>query len=272
MSVLLISRGTMSGVGLLVQQLEASTGWRSVSREDLAELVNQHGALAQRIVAQLDKATQAYEQFCELRRPYVILMRAALLECAQADELIYHGFSGHLLVPRIAHFQRVRINAPVPLRVEMTMARRQCSAEEARDYIRQDDEERVRWARFMYGKDIRDPGLYDLCINLERKSIETACRVICALAQDADCQATLASREQVERLLLASQVEAALVVDRRTAEIEAGARVEDGRVTVTGPYLDDARVEQVLEVARSVAGVELVEYEPGYAPILVMGS
>lgn len=268
MPVLLISRGTMSGVRKLVDRLEECTGWRSVSREDLVELVNRHGALAQRIVERLSKATQAYEQFCELRRPYVILMRTALLEYAREGDLIYHGYSGHLLVPPVGHFRRVRINAPLALRVEMTRARLDCSEEEAREHIAGDDEARVRWARFMYGKDIRDPGLYDLCIDLERTSIETACRVICSLAADPGCQSTPESTAQVENLLLASHVEAALVVDPRTAEIEAGARVEAGEVTVTGPYLDDARVEQVLAIARGVEGVGEVVYEPGYAPVL----
>jgi cytidylate kinase len=272
MSVVLISRGTMSGVTKLVERLVVCTGWRCISREDLVALVNRHGELAQRIVDRLGRAIQNYDQFCELRRPYVILMRTALLEYACEGDLIYHGYSGHLLVPPIRHFLRVRTNAPLALRLDMTRERLGCSEEDALTYIESDDEQRVRWARFMYGTDIRDPALYDLCINLERVPMDTGARVICALAQDEECQATTASREAAERLLLASQVEAALVSDPRTLDIEAAAQVSDGRVTVTGPYLEEIQMETLREVASGVPGVSEVSYVPGFAPFLGVGS
>jgi cytidylate kinase len=265
MPVILISRGTMSGVTLLVERLRDCTGFGCVAREHLVALVNQHGELAQRIVERLGNPAQDYEQLCELRRPYVILMRAALLEYAARDNLIYHGYSGHLLLPPLHHVVRIRINAPIAMRIAMTMRRLQCSEEAAKAHITRDDEERVRWARFLYGRDIRDPSLYDVCINLERMSIATACNLLCALKDDAECQATPASVEAVERLRLATRVEAALATDERTAEIEVGAQATDGRVTITGPYVDDARRETVLDIARAVAGVGEVDYRYGYA-------
>lgn len=266
MSVVLISRGTMSGVTLLVEQLRERTGARCVSREDLVALVNQHGALAQRIVEQLSDAARAYEAFCELRRPYLILMRAALLEYAQRDNLVYHGFSGHLLLPPIPHFMAIRLNAPREVRTAMTMQRLHCDEEAANSYIDRDDEQRVRWARFMYGKDIRDPGLYDLCINLKRTSVNTACNLVQSMMSDPDCQATPESTQLVERLLCATRIEQALVTDPRTDAVEASARVSNGHVTVTGPYLDDVRRNAVLEIARGVAGVSDVAYQCGFVP------
>jgi two-component system response regulator CpxR len=266
MAVVLLSRGTMSGVTLLVDRLCRRTGVRCVSRENLVELVNRHGALARRVLEQVGNATREYDDFCELRRPYLILMRAALLEYAAADELIYHGFSGHLLVPPVAHFRTVRIHAPVEMRVEMTMDRLGCDADEARRYIERDDDDRVRWARFMYGKDIRDPSLYDVCVNLQRMSISSACNVIQSLIDDPECQATAASQAAADEALTAARVEAALVTDPRTESIEASARVTDGRVIVTGPYLDEIRHAAVLELARGVRGVTDVEYRYGFAP------
>jgi cytidylate kinase len=266
MSVVLISRGTMSGVTLLVEQLHERTGARCVSREDLVALVNQHGELAQRIVERLGDAARAYDAFCDLRRPYLILMRAALLEYAQHDNLVYHGFSGHLLLPPIPHFVTIRLHAPRELRTKMTMQRLHCGEEEASSYIDRDDEQRVRWARFMYGKDIRDPSLYDLCIGLKRTSINTACNIVQSMMQDPGWQATPESSQLVDQLLLTTRIEAALVTDPRTDAVEASARVSNGRVTVTGPYLDDVRRNAVLEIARGVAGASDVEYQCGFVP------
>jgi cytidylate kinase len=266
MSVVLISRGTMSGVALLVGQLHERTGVRCVSREDLVALVNRHGELAQRTVEQLNDAARDYDAFCDLRRPYLILMRAALLEYAQHDNLVYHGFSGHLLLPAIPHFMTIRLHAPRELRTKMTMQRLHCGEGEAGSYIDRDDEQRVRWARFMYGKDIRDPSLYDLCIGLKRTTINTACNIVQSMMEDPDWQATPESSRLVDRLLLATRIEAALVTDPRTDAVEASARVSNGHVTVTGPYLDDIRRNAVLEIARGVAAGSTVEYQYGFVP------
>ncbi len=270
MSVVLISRGTMTGVARLVERLKSRTGVRCVSREDLARRVDRHGKLARDVVERLSKATQEYEEFCDLRRAYVILMREALLEFAVHDDLVYHGYSGHLLLPPIDHFIRVRITAPLEMRVKMTRERRGCSAEEAGEFVRQDDEDRVRWARFMYGQDIRDPQLYDACINLGRLTLDTACNLISELLEDADCQPTPASARAVDELLLASRVESALAADPRTSTVEASAKAGAGRVVLTGPYLVDAQLDTVVEIARGVAGVREVEYEYGYTPSFVV--
>ena len=272
MPVILISRGTMSGVTLLVDRLRECTGYRCVAREDLVARVNAYGELAHRIVEQLGNPAQAYEQVCDLRRPYVILMREALLELAEGDDLIYHGYSGHLLLPPIRHLIRARINAPTHLRIAMTMRRLACSADEAKAHITRDDEERVRWARFLYGRDIRDPSLYHLCVNLEWMSIATASNLVCALKTDDDCQATPASREAVATLLLATRVEAALATDERTADIELSAQVADGGITVAGQYLDETRRAAVLEIARRVAGGRDVAYRYGFAESFSAGD
>jgi cytidylate kinase len=264
--VILISRGTMSGATLLVQRLAECTGFRCVAREDLVALANRRGELAHQIVERLGDPAQGYEELCELRRPYVILMRAALLELAASDDLIYHGYSGHLLLPPISHFVRIRINAPAALRIRMTMERLRCTEAEAKAHIARDDEQRVRWARFLYGQDIRDPSHYDLCVNLERLSIVTSTNVLCALKDDEACQATAESAAAVERLLLETRVEAALASDERTADIELSAQAAGGCVSITGQYLDDVRRSAVLAIAAGVAGVTEAQYRYGFAP------
>ena len=102
MPVILISRGTMSGVHLMVDCLKCDLpGIPCYSREDLEEIVNRHGRLATRTVEKLAHASSAYDQFSELRWPYIVLMRKALLEELCSDNAIYHGYSGQLLLPVI---------------------------------------------------------------------------------------------------------------------------------------------------------------------------
>lgn len=261
----------MSGVHLLVDCLHQQTGIRCISREDLEEIVNRQGRLASRIMDKLTHATAAYDQFSELRWPYLVLMREAMLEAIRTDQVLYHGYSAHLLLPMLQHFVRIRIAAPLKLRVPMTMERLQCDEEAARRYITEADAYRVKWARFMYGRDIRDTLLYDFTINLEHVTFQAACGMIRCLMEEQDFQSTPESAAELERLYRAAQIEVALVTDPRTQAFEISARVQDGKVRLCGPYLEDAERSAAEQVARTVEGVESVTYEPGFASTLGVG-
>jgi hypothetical protein len=268
MPTLLISRGTMSGGQIIAQCLSHASGFRCVTREDLLPLVNQYGELATKVTASIEGATQNYEKFSDLRRPYKILMRLALLEYARKDNLAYFGYSGHLLVKAIAHFIRVRLIAPAELRVQTTVERLHCTEDEALDYIRRSDIERTRWARFMYGKNISDPRLYDLCINLEKVSFSTVCSLLANAVQEKEFQPTEDSLAAMMNMYVAAQVEAALVTDPRTHSYEIRATVAYGKAKLEGPYLNEAERSMVMDITASVPGIEHVDYEPGYAPDL----
>ncbi|MEJ2038579.1 MAG: cytidylate kinase family protein [Desulfosarcinaceae bacterium] len=264
MPVIFISRGTMSGVHFLVDCLHERTGIRCISREDLTKIVNQQGALATRVLEKLAKATSAYDQFSELRWPYMVLMREALLEEIRADNVIYHGYSGHLMLPILRHFVRVRIEAPLDLRIKMTMQRLDCDEAMAREYIIDADDHRVKWARFMYGADIRNTLLYDIHLNQERFSMAGACKFLEGILAAEDFQASAESQKEVEQMYLAVRVEVALVTNPRTQAYEISAAAQNGGILLTGPYLEDSELDTIKAIALGVDGVEKVTYRPGY--------
>jgi hypothetical protein len=267
MRVVLISRGTMSGGRALAQCLAERLGLRSVAREDLIAVVDHHGEYAKKVVDSLGRATHAYEQFSQWRRPYLILMRHSLLQLVRQGNVVYHGYSAHLLLPGLACCLRVRINAPMNMRLRNAMERLQVPEAEARDALLKEDEERVRWARFMYGRDIRDPSLYDVTFSLERLKLPTICSMVASAWQEgSEFGMTTEAAAQFENLALATAVEAALVSDQRTSELEVGAKARDGNLLLEGPYLDESQQTVVLEIAKAVPGVTEVQYQPGCFP------
>ena len=269
MPVVLISRGTMSGGQSLARCLSARLSLRCIGREDLMSAVDTHGGHARKVVESIDRATRAYDQFSQNRRAYIILMRHALLSFIRDDDIVYHGYAGHLLVPSAPCCMRVRISAPLPLRARNAMHRLGLPEVEALEAVKREDDDRVRWSRFMYGRDIRDPHLYDAWFSLDRMSIETVCATISAGLVEKEFQRTPEARRTLDDLYLSTSVEAALVSDPRTIAWEIGARVRDGNVLLEGPYLEEGQLADVLDVARAVEGVAAVEYQPGCASALV---
>jgi len=263
MAVVLISRGTMSGGRALATCLSERLNLRAVSREDLVAVVDTHGEVAKKVVEGLNRATRAYEQFSRLRRSYLILMRSALLKFAIQGNVVYHGRAGHLLLPNLACCLRIRITTTKVRRIENAMKRLSLSKDEAREAVLQEDEEQVRWARFIYGCDIRDPHLYDAWFSLDRLTIPAICNMIVGALQENEFQSTLDSMERMANLYLATLVEAALVSDPRTFSLEVGARAKGGFVVLEGPYLEDAELATVLEIVGALPGVTSVDYQPG---------
>ena len=265
MPVIFISRGTMSGVHLFLDYFHSRTGIRCISREDLENDVNRHGEIAVRVLEKLANAHSAYDQFSELRWPYMVLMRKALLEEIRDDNIVYHGYSSHLLLPAFRHFVRVRIEAPLEMRVTMTMRRLSCNEEKAREYITNADEHRVRWARFMYAHDIRNTMLYDLVLNLDRVTLKAACGILECLMAEKDFQVTPESRAEVERLYLASKIEESLVTDPRTAALEIRSEVRNDGIRLIGPYIEDPELTMIIKIVQTVSDTSNVQYNPGYA-------
>ena len=265
MAVLFISRGTTCGVRSLVDGVCQLTGAKYLSREDLIRQVNQYGDWAGAVVQQLSQATSAYEEFSRTRHVYIVLMRRALLERIQEDNVVYDGVSGQLLVHRLPHLVRVRITEPLSAQIAQTMERLHCDKETARQKIRETESQQVRWARFMYGRDVRDPTLYDLNIHLGHFTLETTCSVVAHLLTEEHLRATDQGKEEMRRLLQASKVEAALVLDPRTREHEISATVHDREVALDGPYLRTEDQEIVMEVVRSAEPELSIRYVPGYA-------
>ena len=263
MPVVLISRGTMSGGRALAGCLAERLGARCVSREDLVAVVDAHGEYAKKVLASLDRATRAYDQFSLLRRPYLILMRLALLEFVLEGNVVYHGHAGHLLIPGLACCLRVRINAPMSLRVRNAIERLGLPEAEAHEAVLREDEERLRWARFMYGRDIRDPNLYDVTFSLDRLSLAAICAMITGALREKEFEPAPGTAATLDNLYLATRVEAALVTHAATRSLEIGAQARGGNIRLEGPYQDEQGLSAILEVARAVPDVRDVEYEPG---------
>ena len=231
--------------------------------------IDREGEHARQIVASISKATHAYEQFSRDRRAYLILMRRAFLELIGEGDLVYHGFASHFLVADQPGCLRVRVNAPLSYRLRQGLRQGGVnSEEEAREQIRRVDEERVRWARFMYGRDIRDPTLYDICFCLRDLSVEFVAALLSAAARRPELQLTPEQRRLRRASALAAAVEARLVLDPATAELQIAARAEAGAETgaiqLKGPHLKAEVLARVEQIAMRVDGVRSVTYRIGY--------
>jgi cytidylate kinase len=259
MSIISISRGSLSGGRALAERLAERLGYRCISSEALVEAAAKYGVPEPKLSAVFDKTPSFWERLTKSRRLYLIFIQAAMCELAQQGKLVYHGQGGQQLLKGIGHVLKVRLIAPLEYRIKAAMEREGlASREAAMQYIQQVDEERLRRLRYMFNVDWRDPALYDVVLNIEHMSLETAADVVIYMAQHPEYQPTPASHKKLNDLTVSCRLKASLAAHPTTSGIDVDVRADDGIVWLTG-LIDSSELEyEIIRIAQTVPGVKEV--------------
>lgn len=266
MAIVTISRGTMSGGESLAKCLSERLAIPAISQEILREASNRFGISQSLLLKQLEKTKGLIPGPSPERGLYLAAIQLALAERAPKGSFVYHGHAGHLLLKGVPQVLKVRVIAPLDRRARKLAETQKISLEEAKKTIEKMDESRIRWTRFLYNVDWRDPSLYDLVINLDAITMETACEmIVCTLARP-EFQESPESRAVIEDFLLASRVKAALAGHDLTKGLELEVKAEKGIIEITGsfetggifPSGKHRIMNDLIEVARQVEGVKQV--------------
>lgn len=255
MSVITISRGSFTGGKLLAECLAKRLGYRCVDRDVIVERAAVQGVSQEELRDALEKPPSILERFSHRRYKYLALIQASLTEEVKSGKVIYHGLAGHLLLGGGLHILRTRLIAPLDFRIHMVHEQLHYSHSEAVAYITKMDEQRRKWVSFLYGVDWRDPALYDLVLNLEHMTIETACYIVSAAVRRRCFELTPACRQGLEDLALASKVKAMLAMSPSTEGLEFQVTAESGTVTVRGRLTELDQLQDVQQVSGAVPGV-----------------
>ncbi len=274
MSVITISRFTMSGGERLANCLSAKLGIPAVSREVTTQVADQFGISESLLWEKLEKAKGPSVE----RNLYLAAVQLALAEKAVEGSFIYHGLAGHFLLRGIPRILKIGIVAPLEMRARRFMNEKGVSLDEAMRSIRRWDEKRTKWVRLLYDVDWLDPSLYDLVLNVQNMSDETACEIVALALNREEFKELPEHRSAVEDFLLASKVRMQLAAGDRTRGVEVDVSAKDRVVRIQARVLsggmfhwnrgEHARSDLV-EVARSVPAVKevLVSLEETMVPV-----
>jgi cytidylate kinase len=210
MAIITISRGCSSHGQEIAEKVASKLGYECVSREILMEASHFFHVPEMKLLKSLHNAPSILERITNGKEIYLAYARAALLEHAKKDNLVYHGHAGHLMMPEIAHVLKVRVIAELNQRIEFWQQKHDVSRDEAAAYLKKEDQERAHWTRYLYKIDIDAPQIYDMVLNIGRLTIPDACEIICAAAQCDTYRTTPASHQAINDLALSSHVKATL--------------------------------------------------------------
>lgn len=245
-------------IGMAVAQ---RLGYRYADQEVISESASRYGLLEEKLTHLDESKPSLFERLDTETHRYITVIQTTLLEFAERDNVILMGRSGQWLLRGIPHVLRVRVKAPFELRVKRALKKLAGQMGEAvnprtvTDMVRRDDGEKSSRFRYFYETDLNDPSLYELVLNTERMSVETAVELVSMAARQPDFATTEAGRQIVADRALASRVQVALATEAETRKYRITVEAERGVVTLEAT----ASLDQAVEVARKVQGVRDVK-------------
>lgn len=267
MPIITVSRGTMSGGREIAECLAKGLGIPCLGREILVDAAAKLGVPEQVLAKKMEKGPGLLDRLTLERRIHVVAVQAALAEKIESGNLVYHGLAGHLLLKDVPAVLRLRLIAPVETRIRTLIDREGLTREAAEQYIKDVDENRIQWTRFMYDVDLREPQLYDMIINLEKMSIASACKVVVQAAREPEFEIT----EQVRRTLadfgLMCRVKVALATHPASRGLDLEVTAMNGKIDIVGEVPQPVMLthassrweKELTQIAKSVEGVRRVE-------------
>jgi cytidylate kinase len=192
------------------------------------------------------------------RKPeiYLDMLENVVYKIARQGEGVIIGHGSQILLKDFGCALHVRIYAPQESRINNMVSEEKISPEAAEKIIFKKDQEFKGFFRYAFQKEFNDPGLYDLIINTEKISTQTAAEYIINLARSDDVKACSLSaletmeRRALERKIHAKLIEEGIVLNTITIEVR-----EPGVAFVFGIARNDDERKIITEAVNSIPEV-----------------
>lgn len=187
-----------------------------------------------------------------------------VLDLAKRGNVLIRGWGAAQLLRDVAHVIRVRVCAPMNLRIDEMKRRLGVeSAAAVRREIERNDDAHARTVDRQFQVDWRDPTGYDIVLNTAHVSTDAASAVLQNLAESGQFDVTQQSQRKLEDKLL--EVRVMSLLDQHNAQSPIGSglmvSVADGHVAISGVADHSTKLQSALADIRKLDGVNGVANE-----------
>jgi cytidylate kinase len=173
------SRDTGAGASEVARRVGESLGWEVLNKE-LLDAMAQKFDLKKAMLQAVDETTTSWmlEVFGKwissqvvTQTEYVTRLGEILLMATRHQSMVFVGRGAQFFLPRERGLA-VQIVAPTARRIHHVAQREKLSQDAAKKYLKKRDRERRDFVREHFDRDVTDPHLYDLVVNLESLDLD----------------------------------------------------------------------------------------------------
>lgn len=196
----------------IAKQVAKKLGYTYYGEDELFKVADEMGFLDD--VKKLDeKGPTLFEKFFSERpKIYLNRLQAVILEVAKKGDAVFFGRGSQLLLHSFDCAFHVLLTGSMEKRIQRVMEEKRVSREVAEQMVHRSDHDKRGFLRFAFDEDWLDPQLYDLLLNTDKLSFDSAVRIVVDAAKSDEIKAC--GRDSVSllgKLSLQRKVESALL-------------------------------------------------------------
>jgi cytidylate kinase len=247
MAILTISRECQSGSHEIGTAVAQGLGYQLVNRKVILSDIKKYGKRWPGADLAFDENSPSiWERFDWEYHGLVALVESILYEHALKDNAVIIGRGGNYLLREIPHALRIRLVAPVEIRVTRMMKEDGVGEKTAHREIARIDKTRADYVNTNYGRGWEDVANYDMVFNSGTETYEEIAGIITAALIERDKLKTPESADLLSGRADAARIRAALMTDTRinlpTLEV-----VFDGTSVLLKGVIHNAKEHHVIE-------------------------
>jgi cytidylate kinase len=216
MPIITISRCSYTQGKDVAEAVAKALGYTCISREELLDASQEFNMPGMKLVRELPIIL---DQTVFNKHRYISYIRSALLKHLAKDNVVYHGFCGHIFFKDIDHVLKVQITADLEDRVKLVMGRDGLSRKGALLFIKTMDDARKKWCQKLYKIDLSKINQYDISLNISKFPLDKAVDIICKVAMLERFKTTSKTQRAMDELLIASDNGAKTLTDSEANRI-----------------------------------------------------
>jgi cytidylate kinase len=264
MAIITIARQMGSLGNEIAADVAQQLKYTLVDQTKLQEAAEAYGMLKSELEEVHEKRPTLVTRYLTMRhRAYLDMIQTITYEYARGDNVVILGRGATMLLNDVPSALHVNMIAPFERRVEIVMAHEGLTRPLAQQLVRESDQDRAGYMRYLFDCDWMDPLLYDLMINTHLITRERACELI---VRAAHAKELLDAHDQSLRILgnhiLVRRAEEALLKAKQVNPRHISVAVTTpGIAKLTGIVNSEKEKLAAESVVRTVPGVSDVENE-----------
>jgi cytidylate kinase len=255
MAILSISREYQNGSPEIGQAVAEQLGYDFVDRHCIYTNLNAVGEKWGKLAEELDEERpNLWEKYDQEYQGFIALIESTIYKYAAKDQAVILGRGSAFLLHDIPQVLKVRLFAPLEVRIERVMLQDDVDRKTAEELVERTDKSRAGYIQTIYGKHLQDIENYDLFFNTGIQTYEQVTRNLVEILKGWDQRATPESRQRLEDLALTAKIKARILIHPEilipTLEI-----LRDGpSIVLKGVVHSPKEYHLVEEIAREESG------------------
>ncbi len=177
MAVVTISRQMMSFGDEIAAAVARKMGWAIVSHETLLDLLPE---LTKHERHMLTESAKFYLTQDAAGETYISRLTAALGDYTARNSVVLVGFGSQAVYAQVRNALRVRIIAPLPVRIARLKKQYHVTDEQAEGILAKAERKQKKFVSTLFGTDLTDPASYHITLNTAELSADECAAAIVA--------------------------------------------------------------------------------------------